>query len=642
MPIDEAQWVTQLRHYLADLESPMPAVEVPTGRGVQEENTRLMAIKTSPVLSSSVLASIATQPIANSGAAVTVKPSTAAIAAQPVTHVSSAANLAVKEQFRSGMVDRAVITGIHPDVFQRSPLAIKAKPEWTIAARQVYCQIPPVPSLSNPVTVGNFWLWPDPEVDYVDWDMPEEMFQKIPQGEIHVKPIADDVLRFERINTFERLTTVNPTFNRMRFLEGARIRAARIPVRRAFFASTVPWRSEFKLTVRQEQRHSSTQITGGMVLLTVSVYSQAEVQLLEQQRQEWSNALANAGYGTHFWKFLPISLRNLQAFLDLEASHQSGPIKASINTDAGTATFLIQLSALGAQIWKQALEQRQAYRISGICRFTANYYSRLNDRLKLQQQVISTTLADLIGNCGPESIQVLNPTVSMKTAILVQGSPILETVSVNWLPNLGGEPITQTFTSQGGTLSGILTSDNLNAVEVSWQAQVQYKTAGWPAITQTGKLSANSPIEIVKPSSSDWLREYTVFTVFMTSPSQASVDPSEFEDLDVEVTFTFSSPSMRIPLVTTFKATHFAITNIPFPIAPGQLPSQVGLVVTTRSQSNAKVLSSAERLLSLEETLTNVKIHLNGSIEIFTNIDSKSESSIESEIFDLLETLTRA
>jgi hypothetical protein len=642
MPIDETQWIAQLQHYLDNSETlPTTAIGIPAA--VQEENTRLLVSRIRPDFSSSGLTHAAIQPI-NSGTTATAKPITA-IATQPVTGVSPVINLAVKEQFRAGMVDRSVISAIKPDVFQRSPLAIKTKPEWTIAARQVYYQVPPVPSLSEPVRVGNFWLWPDPEIDYVDWDMPEEMFQNLPQREIYVKPAPDKLLHLERINTFERPNTferanaLNPSINRIRFLESARIRAARIPVRRVFFASTVPWRSEFNLTVRQEQRHSSTQITGGIALLTVSVYSQAEVQSLEQQRQEWSNALADAGYGNHFWKFLPVNLRNLQAFLDLEASHQSGPIKASINTDAGTATFLIQLSALGTQVWQQALEQRQAERISGICRFSANYYTRLSDRIQMQRQVISTTLADLIGNCGPESIQILNPTVSMKTEILVQGSPILETVNVDWLPNQGGEPMSQTFSSPGGTFTGILTSNNLNTVEVAWQAQVKYKTAGWPTITQTGTLSANSPIEIVKPSSSDWIREYSLFTVFMSSPSQASVDPAEFDHLDVEVTFTFSTAAMQIPLVTTFKATHFAITNLPFPLAPGQFPSQVGLIVTTRSHSEAKVLSSVERLLSLEETLTNVKIYLNGSIEIFTNMDPKPESSLESEIFDLLTNL---
>jgi hypothetical protein len=75
---------------------------------------------------------------------------------------------------------------------------------------------------------------------------------------------------------------------------------------------------------------------------------------------------------------------------------------------------------------------------------------------------------------------------------------------------------------------------------------------------------------------------------------------------------------------------------VPFPVLPGESPSQIGITVTTRSKSRNTILNAVQQVLQPEALLLNLKVFRNGQIEIRTSADPIAESSIDGDLFELL------
>ncbi len=577
------------------------------------------------------------------------------ILSKPVVEVATSpvvSRPALKDQFRDGIVDRVLVAEVSATNLSKSELAIKAKPEWTIANQQVYRQIPPVPMLSDAQRVGDFLLWPDPQEDSIEIALPERFATKLDN---RIKPLPSPVLVNERVK-INRLDIAQPLFraglmqnvelnsvamDRIGFpidraipIQELEIKRAQIKVRRAFFATVRPEVQSFHLTIQQGLNNLETT---GTALITISLYAQQSDAILEKHRLEWTDALAAAGYGSRLWKFLPVNLQKLEAFLDIDQQQLRSPIQVAVNLGAGTATFLVELSTIGAQVWQQALETRRIDQIIGLARFTAKFYARTEDHLQIREQSFAANLATLLANCGPEHMDILSPTLALSTSLIVQSHAFVDSVAVTWQPKQGGQIIQRNFAgNEGGTLMGVLLTDNLNTAEVGWTAQVRYRLPSWSVGTHQGNLSLLNPMEIIKPGSSEWIREYTIYTVMMASPMQVATNLAEFEDIEVEAMLSFSADYLTLPLSTTFQPRHLDMTEVPFPVMPGQGPNQVGISVVTRSKSSRTILASMQRILQSEDQLLNIKLFRNGQIDVRTSTDPIAESSIDGGLFELL------
>ncbi|MEP0916566.1 hypothetical protein NC981_07030 [Leptolyngbya sp. DQ-M1] len=572
------------------------------------------------------------------------------VPSKPITEVvtSPISSGLIKERFREGIIDRSILTDLTTANLAKSNLAIQAKPEWTVAAQQVYRQVPPVPMLGDPIQVGNFLLWADPQADTIEVKLPERFVQLDPR---YIKPLPKPILIDQRINPVDRIiappmltanlptmvdraTMIDRVILRPDIIDALKVQKVRVPVRRAFFTTVAPELQSFRLMVQQGQ---PGQATVGTALLTVSLYTKDSAELLETHRLKWTDALTQAGYGARIWKFLPINLQQLQPFLDIDAQQLRSPIQVSTNAGAGTATFLLELSEIGTQIWRQALERRQPEQITGVARFTAKFYARTDDRLQIREQNFSATLATLLSGCGSEHIEILNPTLALTTSILAQRHAFVDSTTVTWDIDRSEHSFSGT---EDGVLTGVITTDNLEGVQVNWKAQVKYRFSSWSIGVQQGKLSLRNSIGIIKPGSTEWIREFTVYTVMMASPTQVATDLIDFEDLEVEAVLTFNADYLTLPLATTFKPRHLDVTEVPFPVQPGQAPKQVGITVVVRSKSSDRILAAPPpRILAPSSSLINLKVFRDGTIDVVTNIDPISESSIDGDLFDLVHNL---
>ncbi|MBD2337011.1 hypothetical protein H6G64_08390 [Calothrix sp. FACHB-156] len=530
-------------------------------------------------------------------------------------------NVVVKEKLAPVIDDFAVAPVAEDSAVRLRPIN-DVYSRKKISAKQLYVEIDPVPILGKPVAVGDFWLFPDSEESQV------------------------------------------------------------------FFSLATPRLLNASLVVQQVNQNGTIKITGGTAILNVSAYAQADINTLELYRQNWTQALAKAGYYPggnkpdpvpfpkprpkppgkfppgetppiivkplpqvelqaipekikiirSAWQFQPLNLRNLQAELNLPANHIVRSPQFTVSNDVGIVTFLIELSELGVQVWKDALEQRRGNTIPGVCNITANYYAQLNNRVDVKQGNSSISLGALLANSGPEVVSIQNPKISLEAKLIIAGHPTIESVVVEWQPNSGGTPGKNIFTSEGGQLPIQVITDNVNSVEINWNARVNFRVLDWPLIPDRGNLSfaTNSFADIIKPTV--WIRNYDI--VMMLLDEQGNVIPSNSTtDQRVIVTLTFKSPYLQdVPsLSTTFETTSQKIVTVPLPVPNDQIPIELTLnVVAIRGN----ITQTTTRQLQINESSIIGTINPAAEIQIFTNLDTVSEASLASEMLGLLAMLS--
>lgn len=402
----------------------------------------------------------------------------------------------------------------------------------------------------------------------------------------------------------------------------------------AFYSLAVPRLRQFSLTVQKENRNNTTVISGGSAILEVSLFAEEDALAIERYRQIWTDALAQAGHASRTWKFLPLQLRNVQASLELAANHASQAPRITTNSDLGRATFIIDLSELGVQVWKEALEQRRGSAIPGVCRINTTFYAQRRDRVSVQQQDLSVSLSALLANIGSEAIVNANLQLSTEAKIVVEWHSSLQTVTLNWRPNNGAAPGSDVFNAASLPLNILLTAQDLNTLEVDWNAQVSFVDPSWPPVTEGGKLSLtnNNFTHILKPTA--WVRDYTLIVWLLDDQGNIITNRASSGDLNNRVmgVMNFSAPYLPKKLTEAFETSSQKIAKVSFPVLPGQ-PAELELSLV--SQRNGRD-DFQTRKLSIDENLIAVKVYPNARIEIVTSRDRLPESSIESEMLGLL------
>lgn len=477
------------------------------------------------------------------------------------------------------------------------------RPQWSVAALP-YKVIDPAPVENNPIRVGDFLLWPD-----LDRGSPELLLRRDEgDGDFPLRRPIDLIPR----------PLPRP-----------------IPLRQAFFALAVPHLLDFSLTVQVTvQPDKSVKIAGGTAVLSLGVYAQEDLQVIEHNRQAWADALAQAGYGNRIWKFVPQNLRNLEATLELPAEHKASEPEISINTNAGVVTLLVQLSETGVLVWKDALEQNNAAAIPGICHLTASYYGRSQNQVNVQQQQLDVALGTLLVNRGREDVHVINPQQTVESTLIVVGNDLIENVTVTLQPNVGQAPETQVFGQDGGQVKVAVTTQNVEGVEVNWTAQVTYKSVGWPFIPISGKMSSsNGWAQIIKPDS--WIANYTLMAILVDKDGKPVSISSAGTNYHVNGVLTFTAPYIPVTniLVSSFDASNQLPVNVALPLFPDQ---PFGDLVLNMFATRDGLAGTKTRKISSTELSIVVLIHPDAQIEIKTARDALPELSTEAEMLGLL------
>lgn len=525
-------------------------------------------------------------------------------------------NLAASAVLANRPIDSSITTSLKATKYAQIDKAVLlTRPQWSLVALP-YITLEPTLTLGNPVRAGNFLLWPDPQEAQTET---ESSRIAAPQARLSVD--SDVVLR-PRPAPIPIVVRPIPI----------------LPQQRAFFALATPNLLDLSLTVQATvQPDRSIRITGGTAILTVGVYVQEQMATIERYQTEWAAALTQAGYGRAIWKFLPVNLRNVQVSLELPTGHAVSPPQTSTNPGAGTATCIIELSEVGVMAWKTALEQRNGGAIPGICHLTVSYYGQPMHKLGIREERLSAPLGSLLVQRGPDDIHVINPQQTVEAKLLAIGHDLVQSVALTLRPNVGQAPEAQVFDQNGGQVNLAITTQQVAQVEVDWNAQVTFKSTGWPVIPASGKLtSTNGWVEVIKPDS--WIASYTFMAVLVDAQGNPVPLSTAGSNYHVNGVLTFTAPYIPVTniLVAPFDLSNQMPVSVALPRFPGQPFGELVLNMFATRDGQA---STQTRKLTPTELSVVMIIRPNAQIEIRTANDALPELSFESEALGMIELL---
>jgi hypothetical protein len=395
---------------------------------------------------------------------------------------------------------------------------------------------------------------------------------------------------------------------------------------RVFYAAQAPRLIDAQVTVYKQERDDTIQTTGGTAVVTVAVYDDVDAATLVALEQGWRDVLALGGHGTREWTFLPLSLRSLEPAVDVGAELAAGTPQVNASTEAGTATFVIPLSSMGAQIWRAALQMGAGLTVPGACSVRAHYLADLGTTMEARDHELSCPLGTLLAAVPPAAVRELDAEVSFDANVIVGGHPTVDKVLVDWTPSEGHSPESLTFDSAGGTYSAALTSQHPQDVTIDWHAQVLFRPPGWPAIVRSGTLSvaSNDWAVVLKPSS--WLLDYTINAVHVDADGNALdvslLDPATRVQATLACTAPYLGPNGLKS--TLFETEHEDLVKVCFPCPPDQPAGQVRLTVFATRDGKLRM---KRRTLKPSESLVAVLIKPQAVIQILTSEDPGAETT---------------
>ena len=380
--------------------------------------------------------------------------------------------------------------------------------------------------------------------------------------------------------------------------------------RTAYYMLSTPVRMEFSVVIEQDP---TFRISGGSATVVVGVFPPSKTQAAIDS---WIAALRRVSIDASAWRFEPLQLNRLDATLEIPAGHTQGAVSTTTNPRLGTATFLLRLTALGAQVWKQALEGGSPP--PGVCNLTAWYLAAGGvANIAAQQQQVNATLAALTSGVSAESaLRTVNPEIGVDASLTVDGDPTIQAISVEMRAR-NGTVQTQTFGAEGGTVTMRLTSNNPRAEQVDWSLRVVFSAASWPPMRVSGTLSQTAGwADLLVPSS--WLRAVSL-TTMLIGPDGAvlasrAADPANRVTGAVDFTAPFLEGATS--LHTGFETSSQETQTVLVPRPPSEPPGTLKLTVfALRDGRDAMVV----RNLNPDEEWVLVKVYANARIEILTN-----------------------
>jgi hypothetical protein len=380
--------------------------------------------------------------------------------------------------------------------------------------------------------------------------------------------------------------------------------------RTAYYMLSSPVRMELSVVIEQD---ASFRISGGSATVVVGLFPAARTQAAIDN---WIAALRRVSIDASAWRFEPLQLNRLDAALDIPAGHTQGAISTSTSPRLGTVTFLLRLTSLGAQIWKQGLEGGSPP--PGVCNLTAWYVASGGAaQIAAQQQQVNATLAALTSGVSAETaVRTMNPELAVDATLTIDGDPTIEVIGVEMRAR-NGSVQTQTFGAEGGTLTMRMTSSNPRAEQVDWSVRVVFAAASWPPMRVSGTLSnATGWVDLLVPSS--WLRAVSLTTMLIGPDGSVLASRALNPANRVTGAVDFTAPFLEgaTSLHTGFETSSQESTTVLVPRPPSQPPGTLKLTIFALRDGKDVMLV---RNLNPDEEWVLVKVYANARIELLTN-----------------------
>ncbi|WP_141502922.1 hypothetical protein [Paenibacillus luteus] len=385
-----------------------------------------------------------------------------------------------------------------------------------------------------------------------------------------------------------------------------------------FVCRRIPQIRDFQLVLHKEVVGSTIKITGGSLSYIADIsLSESE---MREQKFSWGKELEELGkIGSNFE---PLDIETEEHELELP--------KATIHTSNSLWKFVqISLSESGALMWKELLENKQGEQLPGVHQVTITYsngYTDFWEEGRLKPRLPSFDKGNIfhfslpasiyLGQFGPEVITLTDPKIENETHVIVSGDPIVEHVIVTLIGS-NGLSMSQTFTSEGGKLSHKWTTDEMQTLEVNWEAVIKYSPKGWPEVKESGKLSAheNKLITMIKPEA--WLRKHALTFLLVDNQGKPLPDSST-QSYQVYAEFIFTAPFIEGNGVmrSTYQMESQKTLDLSFPKPPEEGAGVLELRVSAfvNNNKNLRILTLKE-----DEIMVTAQISPDANIVVETN-----------------------
>jgi hypothetical protein len=380
---------------------------------------------------------------------------------------------------------------------------------------------------------------------------------------------------------------------------------------------------------------TTTKVVGGTAVLTVSVFADSDPAANDALRMSWVSVLTAHGMaGAGTWRFLPLSLRNITGSLQLPGGDAAGVITAAGSPDAGTLTFSVPLSESGALAWSDAFSSSRGTSLAGTCTVTATMVAQLGTTVDARDRTLTVLLGDLLASVGPGSMTVVDPQVTVAARVIVTANDLVDSVTVDVVPNQGAPAASLAFTKEGGQTQLPITATDVRQVQVPYTSTVRYTPPGWPVITQHGILRfADADWDLwVKPDS--WLAQYDLMLMLLDAQNRVLSPGASSTDV-MTLRIDYSHPGIPELLTLTVQSDSQQLLHVPFPNPPGAQTSPTVTVSVLGTRAGAPA-GPTSRVLTSEETMVVAKVYANGVISIVTNKDKTVEDSVENDALGIL------
>ncbi len=383
-----------------------------------------------------------------------------------------------------------------------------------------------------------------------------------------------------------------------------------------------PARLEFDMVI---ERDAEMKILGGTATMAIGVFPETlKIAMADAAAVATDDVAIMRGAGAilKHWRYEPLRLNRLDAALDIPEAHRAAEPRITVNPRLGTALFLVELTELGAQVWRQALDD--GFSPPGVCTLTAWYVGADRaSQLEARSQALSVSLGTLLKGVMPEAVRILNPDIAIDATLVLDGDPTIQAMTVE-MRALNGTVRTQAFGPEGGTVVLRLVSENPRRDRVDWAAQVAFTTASWPALRIAGTLSdATGWSDLIAPSS--WMRAVSITTILLGADGNVLSGDVSDPSNRVSGAVDFSAPFLdgATSLHTGFETSSQENTTIMVPRPPDQPLGALKLTVFAirNGMDNMKVLT-----LAPDEEWVMIKVYANSRIEIATNRTPGSET----------------
>lgn len=402
----------------------------------------------------------------------------------------------------------------------------------------------------------------------------------------------------------------------------------------ALYSARTPMGVSAAVLLRTGEVDGTIRTTGGSATVLVSglpLLSEAEI---EDRRGAWTEALAAAGHRRSNWRFHALNIRSMEVELDLPSGHTQTEPQVSVDPDMVEAVIVLDLSAHGAQVWRQALENDAARAVTGAITMTTTFAVNQEEGVSAQSRSASAPIGSVIAMTVAD-IRRVRSEVEVEARLVVRGHPTVARIAVDL--HARGTVRSEILDGSGGEIALRLATSDPATEDIRWTARVSFAPSEWPVVATEGRLNSEAGwVDILAPAT--WVRSIDVLCVLEDADGNAVPAEGEGSEAQIVGGLSLDAPFIEGPsLEESFELRNQDIVTLRIPAPPGAGMARLTLRALAKRGAQQRMHT---RNVGGDETWVLIKVRPDASAVFQTNRSAGAETRRNADYRDVLAHLT--